>query len=148
MKFLVLCGLLAYCLIPCAAQQLGDIKAQGKLFGGYTTRTRLSTLTSTVLYTCASQVGQGGVPATCGGKRKKRAIVQVNMDPEEVQTDDLSSSHNIEERSAEDPKGKLFIALTTFTTITSTEFSTNQATTVSVSFSCLPLGDTVPPACG
>merc|ERR1711872_1027082 len=155
MKFLVVCSLVAYCLLlPCAAQNnaadqgLVEIKQQNqaRLFGGYSTRTRLSTLTSTFLYTCASVLQ---VTAVCQGKRKKRTAVMENLMPPNVENEELSSSHNIQERSAEErEKGKLFIALTTFTTLTTTEQFVNSATTVSISYSCLPLGDTIPPLCG
>jgi len=155
MKFLfVLCGLMGVCLLSCTAQinagsGLVEIRDgnQAKLFGGYTTRTRLSTLTSTMLYTCASALAQAAV---CGGKRKKRAAVMSDLQNAAVEIEELSSSqHNIEERSAdEDTKGKLFIALTSFTTLTTTQYLVNSATTVSISYSCLPLGGTIPPLCG
>jgi len=160
MKFLVVCGLMAYCLLSCTAelnQENGIIEAkqtnQAKLFGGYTTRTRLSTLTSTILKSCLSALANAAV---CAGKRRKRASVLADMQPLEVKNTELSSSnaiefddhpHNIEARSADDSKGKLFIALTSFTTITTTEYSVNAATTVSISYSCIPLGDTTPPLC-
>merc|ERR1739838_1021618 len=154
MKFLfVLCGLMGVCLLSCTAQinagsGLAEIRDgnQAKLFGGYTTRTRLSTLTSTMLYTCASTLANAAV---CGGKRKKRASVMPDLQISAVEKEELSPSHNIEERSAdEDTKGKLFIALTSFTTLTTTQFMVNSATTVSISYSCLPLGGTIPPLCG
>merc|ERR1712121_520177 len=90
MKFLVVCGLMAYCLLPCTAelnQEKGIIEPkqtnQAKLFGGYTTRTRLSTLTSTVLKSCLSALGDNAV---CKGRRRKRASVasvMADMQPSE-----------------------------------------------------------------
>ncbi|CAL4093981.1 unnamed protein product, partial [Meganyctiphanes norvegica] len=121
-------------------------EGQAKLFGGYTTRTRLSTLTSSTFFTCASVIGAS---TTCTGRRKRRALSMTNVEPQQnVEIEELSSSHNIEERSTNDDKGKLFIGLTTFTTITTTSYAVNTATTVSISYSCLPLGDTVPALCG
>ncbi|CAL4066463.1 unnamed protein product, partial [Meganyctiphanes norvegica] len=118
---------------------------EARLFGGYTTRTRLSTLTSSTFITCASALQQ---PAVCGGRRRRSLVLTNVVDPQmNVEFDELSSSYNIGDQSANDGKGKLFIALTTFTTITTTSYAVNTATTVSISYSCLPLGDTIPALC-
>ncbi|CAL4066464.1 unnamed protein product [Meganyctiphanes norvegica] len=150
MKFLIMCGLVAYCLLPCTAllnENFGlaeQGKNQAKLFGGYTTRTRLSTTTTTTFFTCALTLG------TAACRRKKRSIPDLHDDGE---IEELNSSlnmieHNIEKRSADGEKGKLFVALTTFTTITTTLFINNPATTVSISFSCAPSGVAQPAFCG
>merc|ERR1740137_247111 len=153
MKVLVALG--ALCIISCllrpaSSQQLPDGKNVGKLFGGYATRTRLSTLTSTVLYTCALTVENGVV---CTGRKKRGVRVLETIDDiQSLEKRSLDSTllDDPAQVVVSDPKevGKLFIALTTFTTITTTSFSVNKSTTVSLSFNCLPLGGTVADVCG
>merc|ERR1712179_219776 len=155
MKFLVAIG--ALCFVSCcflhqaSSQQLSDAKNVGKLFGGYSTRTRLSTLTSTILYSCASTIAQG---TTCGGKKRGlrtiddiQSLEKRSLDSSYDETGQLESNDAIETSDAKDEVGKLFIALTTFTTITTTSYTVNMSTTVSLSYVCLPLGGTVPAAC-
>ncbi|CAL4066785.1 unnamed protein product, partial [Meganyctiphanes norvegica] len=136
---------LACFLQPASSNQLADGKSVGRLFGGYSTRTRLSTLTSTLLFTCASVIKTG---ALCKGKKRsimgKRRIIN-HDDIGSLEKRSLDSSQDTLEppqldSSARDEVGKLFIALTTFTTITTTSFAYNMSTTVSISFSCMPLG--------
>merc|ERR1712142_1187161 len=77
---LALLGVLCFlsCILPQASsQEISDKKNVGKLFGGYSTRTRLSTLTSTVLYTCALTVA-GGV--ACSGRKKRNIRVLETLD--------------------------------------------------------------------
>merc|ERR1740137_280988 len=156
MKVLVALG--ALCIISCllrpaSSQQLPDGKNVGKLFGGYATRTRLSTLTSTVLYTCALTVAKGVV---CTGRKKRGVRVLETIDDIQSREERSLDSTLLDDPvqvSVSDPKGKdevgkLFIALTTFTTITTTSLSINKSTTVSLSFNCLPLGGTVADVCG
>merc|ERR1711962_528703 len=147
----------ALCIIVCilqptSAELLQEEGAkQTRLFGGYSTRTRLSTLTSTMLYSCASSVKKG---TTCGGRKKRRATTVVD-DNESLEKRSLDSSLNEKKQldssaveSKNDQVGRLFIAMTTFTTITTTSFTYNRSTTVSISYLCLPLGGTIPPVCG
>merc|ERR1712002_663225 len=159
MKVLGTIGVVCFlsCLLhQASSQELPEGKNVGKLFGGYSTRTRLSTLTSTILYTCASTVAQG---TTCSG-RKKRAVRTIedikslegrSLDASSDNSGDLLEGpqqiESSDRDSSADDVGKLFIALTTFTTITTTSFTVNMSTTVSVSYVCLPLGGTVPAAC-
>jgi len=150
----------AVCFLSCllhqtSSQELPEAKNVGKLFGGYSTRTRLSTLTSTILYTCASALGQA---ATCGGRKKRglrliddiQSVEKRSLDSSRDETTQLENnhaSHVIDTTNAKEDVGKLFIALTTFTTITTTSYTVNMSTTVSVSYLCLPLGGTVPAVC-
>merc|ERR1711962_983781 len=156
-KMKVLGAVGALCIIVCilqptSAELLQEEGAkQTRLFGGYSTRTRLSTLTSTMLYSCASSVKKG---TTCGGRKKRRATTVVD-DNESLEKRSLDSSldekKQLDSSAAEsknDQVGRLFIAMTTFTTITTTSFTYNRSTTVSISYLCLPLGGTIPPVCG
>jgi len=44
-------------------------------------------------------------------------------------------------------KEKLFVTLTTFSTMTTTEYYTNTATTVSISYACRPINEALPQGC-
>jgi len=159
-KMKVLGAVGALCIIVCilqptSAELLQEEGAkQTRLFGGYSTRTRLSTLTSTMLYSCASSVKKG---TTCGGRKKRRATTVVDdneslekrsLDSSLDENKQLASSTVDRAESKNDQVGRLFIAMTTFTTITTTSFTYNRSTTVSISYLCLPLGGTIPPVCG
>merc|ERR1711962_1581679 len=148
-----LCILVCF-LQPASAEQVQNGAAQvGWLFGGYSTRTRLSTLSSTIFYTCASSVKKG---TTCTGRKKRRVMADIEsietlskrpLDASQDESRQIRSS-GAELGDSKSNVGKLFIALTTFTTITTTSYATNMSTTVSISYDCLPLGGTILPSCG
>merc|ERR1711872_528714 len=135
-----LCILVCF-LQPASAEQVQNGAAQvGRLFGGYSTRTRLSTLTSTIFYTCASSVKKG---TTCTGRKKRRVMADIesieslSKRPLDASEDDSRQIRSSGAELGEDSKsnvGKLFIALTTFTTITTTAYTPNMSTTVSISY--------------
>ncbi|CAL4183437.1 unnamed protein product, partial [Meganyctiphanes norvegica] len=130
------------------------------IFGGYSTRTRFTTLTSTILYTCVTQLGGTG---SCGGRRKRSdTINRLNEDPTWENEQDMVSGRELESSVGLDGNklsrnefgygpglspAKFFLAITSFTTMTLTSFSTNKSTTVSVSFLCRPNFDGVPDNC-
>merc|ERR1711915_713820 len=128
-----LCILVCF-LQPASAEQVQNgAKQVGRLFGGYSTRTRLSTLTSTIFYTCASSVKKG---TTCTGRKKRRVMADIEsieslskrpLDASEDDSRQIRSSGAVVDDSKSNV-GKLFIALTTFTTITTTAYTTNMST--------------------
>jgi len=69
--------------------------------------------------------------------------------------DDLSSSQADAsdvsavraDESDDAQKQKLFVTLTTFSTMTTTEYYTNTATTVSISYACRPVNEPLPAGC-
>merc|ERR1711962_912308 len=136
-----LCILVCF-LQPASAEQVQNGAAQvGWLFGGYSTRTRLSTLSSTIFYTCASSVKKG---TTCTGRKKRRVMADIesieslSKRPLDASEDD---SRQIRSSGAElgDSKsnvGKLFIALTTFTTITTTDNTSIMRLTILLKSVC------------
>jgi len=44
-------------------------------------------------------------------------------------------------------EAKLFVTLTTFSTMTTTTYYTNTATTVSISYACRPVNEALPQGC-
>ncbi|XP_042873048.1 uncharacterized protein LOC122253803 [Penaeus japonicus] len=144
MKFLVIATALVVGLATASATLRDESEpatAAVKIIGGYTTKTRFSTLWSTTLKTCITQLGQN---AQCQGRRKREAKVMNEnlMAADTVREVLLDSSHidapaDIPEK-VEAAASKLFIPLNSFTTLTTTAFTENTATTVSVSFHCIP----------
>ncbi|XP_071538185.1 uncharacterized protein [Panulirus ornatus] len=105
-----------------------------------TTWTFLSSLTSTVPYTCYTT---GGATACSGRRRRRSKKLQLSIDDAQG-VDDLSSSgadeHSASERDDDDSslQDKFLFTLwkTSSTTVTITTFSTNRSVTVSVSIYC------------
>ncbi|KAK3892542.1 hypothetical protein Pcinc_003618 [Petrolisthes cinctipes] len=118
---------------------------QGKFFfKSYSTRTRtvISSLVSTVPYTCFSNVQ--AVTATCGGGRKlRRSKLFIQDSPLDTK---LYSSTGEEEPMPEEEKASEKFFFTIFRTLSSTAtvtvFSTNRSVTVSVSLMCTETGAT------
>ncbi|XP_047499952.1 uncharacterized protein LOC125046235 [Penaeus chinensis] len=144
MKFLIAATLLVLGLGRASSALVDESEsatAAVKILGGYATRTRFSVLSSTTFKTCITQVGQN---AQCQGRRKReaKAVNENLMAAENVREVLLDSSHDDQAVSVSAPEqkevGKLFVSLTTFTTLTTTTFFENTATTVSVSFHCIP----------
>merc|ERR1712002_79182 len=129
-----------------------DATVAAKLIGGYATRTRFSTITSSTFLTCVTTMGQGAACSTGRKKRDAKRLSDVMLTADSVDEVLLDSSRD--ERSVadvaneEEGKGKLFVALATFTTMTSTAFFDNTATTVSVSIHCIPPDGVNFPVCG
>merc|ERR1712002_501697 len=104
--------------------------------------TRFTTLASTTFSSCLTVLG---AKTECQGRKRRdllkklRSVGQTLEGLEDTQDDDsvvlgaLDSSKNFD-----DPEGKLFLSLTTFTTLTTTAFMENTATVVSISFACVP----------
>ncbi|XP_063595795.1 uncharacterized protein LOC134772687 [Penaeus indicus] len=144
MKFLIAATLLVLGLVTVSSALVDESDsgtAAVKILGGYATRTRFSVLSSTTFKTCITQLGQN---AQCQGRRKREAkVLNENlMAADNVREVLLDSSHDEQVVAVDVPEkkevGKLFVSLTTFTTLTTTTFFENTATTVSVSFHCIP----------
>merc|ERR1719427_1092971 len=122
-------------------QEEGKSPGQLRLFGGTSTATRYSTLTSTIFYSCVSALAATGA---CSGRKRRNVPTMVDLEALNGDAGDLASSQAdasdvVAFRVDEDndvQKEKLFVTLTTFTTMTTTEYSTNTATTVSISYAC------------
>ncbi|XP_047499514.1 uncharacterized protein LOC125045964 [Penaeus chinensis] len=89
--------------------------------------------------TCITELGQN---AKCQGRRKReaKAMNENLMAADSMREILLDSSHD--EKGAKVPETnnevKLFTGLESFTTMTTTAYTENTATTVSVSFHCIP----------
>ncbi|ROT85576.1 hypothetical protein C7M84_011488 [Penaeus vannamei] len=73
MKFLIVATLLALGVATASSALVDESEpatAAVKILGGYVTRTRFTTLFSTTLKTCITQVGQN---AQCQGRKKREA---------------------------------------------------------------------------
>ncbi|KAK7067845.1 hypothetical protein SK128_012476 [Halocaridina rubra] len=128
-----------------------ESKPEVKIFAGYITRTRFSVITSTSLASCLSALGSTG---QCGGRKKRSPILNIDDVDVEPSANDLEGSvdeHSLVKREAALPEnkdvGKLFVSLTTFTTHTTTSFTENTSTTVSMSFQCTPPDGNKMPFC-
>ncbi|XP_064110633.1 uncharacterized protein LOC135218333 [Macrobrachium nipponense] len=117
-----------------------------KIFAGYVTRTRFKVLTSSTLLSCISSLNQN---AKCGGRRRRSrpsnmegelSIMEpsIALDGSEGDVSVAKRDVSKQEAKADEDKGKLFVSLTTFTTMTTTSYTANTSTTVSVSFHCIP----------
>ncbi|XP_042890526.1 uncharacterized protein LOC122265336 [Penaeus japonicus] len=145
MKFATVAVILAVGLATATSSLVDESEpatATVKILGGYATRTRFSTISSTTLKTCITQLGQN---AQCQGRRKREAKVMNEnlMAADEMRDVLLESSQDQQQGVAvEVPEnkeaGKLFVSMNSFTTLTTTAFFENTATTVSVSFHCIP----------
>ncbi|XP_042210268.1 uncharacterized protein LOC121858099 [Homarus americanus] len=136
-----LAGLLVICLLGSVAASLPeDDKGEAKFFvKSYSTVTWtfLSSLTSTVPYTCFTT---DAAPEACPGRRRRR-VKKLSLD-----TDTDSAYHSLTSSSGDmikpedktSPEEKFFFTLwkTSSTTVTITTFSTNRSITVSASVMC------------
>ncbi|XP_037794988.1 uncharacterized protein LOC119590391 [Penaeus monodon] len=143
MKFLVIATVLVVGLATSSANLQDEIDpatADVKFIGSYLTRTRFSTLWSTTLKTCITQLGQN---AKCQGRRKREAkVMNENLLAADTMREILlDSSHDEKVVKVELPEktdaAKLFKVAASFTTLTTTAYTENTATTVSVSFHCI-----------
>ncbi|XP_069994132.1 uncharacterized protein [Penaeus vannamei] len=142
MKFCIIATLLAVGLAASSADLQDESgTADGKFIAGYVTRTRFSTLWSTTLKTCYTQLGQN---ALCQGRRKREAkVLNENLMAADTMRDVLLDSSQDEKAPEvklrdETEAAKLFNYKQSFTTMTYTSTTENTATTVSVSFHCVP----------
>ncbi|XP_071537802.1 uncharacterized protein [Panulirus ornatus] len=106
-----------------------------------TTWTFLSSLTSTIPYTCYT-TGAANPPACMGRRRRRAKKLKLNLD-DAFEMDEISSSSDGQVLAGEEEDGysnkeKFFFTLwrTSSTTFTITTFSTNRSVTVSVSVFC------------
>jgi len=139
--------------LPATFAELQEEKSepgQLRLFGGTTTATRYSTLTSTIFYSCVSSLK---VTSACTGRKRRNVARMVDLEALDAGVEgDLSSSQvepsEIAVRAEDEAKeAKLFVTLTTFSTMTTTEYYTNTATTVSISYACRPVNEALPAGC-
>ncbi|XP_069994131.1 uncharacterized protein [Penaeus vannamei] len=144
MKFLIVATLLALGVATASSALVDESEpatAAVKILGGYVTKTRFTTLFSTTLKTCITQVGQN---AQCQGRKKReaKALNENLMAADNVREVLLDSSQGEKVEAVEVPEqeeaGKLFVSLNSFTTLTTTDTVENTATTVSISFHCIP----------
>jgi len=138
--------------LPAASAELQEEKSPGqlRLFGSTATATRYSTLTSTIFYSCVSSLK---VTSACTGRKKRNVARMVDLEALDAGVEGELSSSQVEPSEiavrAEDEakEAKLFVTLTTFSTMTTTEYYTNTATTVSISYACRPVNEALPAGC-
>jgi len=132
-----------------AALKNDDVSPQGqlRLYGAASTQIRLSTMTTTVLYSCVLELSTVATCKESKRRRRRRSQAMKHLDEKainDMDSEELGSSQNPEVAVGNGEKeGRIFIALTTFTTLTSTATATNTATTVSVSYLCAPPGEDI-----
>jgi len=67
------------------------------------------------------------------------------LESSQADASDVAAIRAVED--ADTQKEKLFVTLTTFSTMTTTEYYTNTATTVSISYACRPINEALPQGC-
>ncbi|XP_027220247.1 uncharacterized protein [Penaeus vannamei] len=132
-----------------------------RVVAAYTTRTAivLTTLTTTVPFTCANQFGTN----VCQKRRYRRMVhIDKNLDAADDIDALLAGSKNAPDSlddqeearlkreladADRDPRIALTVWSTTSSTFTYTSESTNTGTTFSISYYCTAVGASLPPAC-
>ncbi|XP_042858777.1 uncharacterized protein LOC122244874 [Penaeus japonicus] len=158
MKWLLLGAVVAGVLALSHARSDDD----ARVVAAYTTRTviTLTTLTTTVPYTCANYFGANA----CQKRRYRRfnnidkdltagddfdPILGSTLDSAPESLDDLEDARLKRELADanRDPRIALTVWSTTSSTFTYTSESTNLSTTFSLSYYCTAVGASFPPAC-
>ncbi|XP_042883749.1 uncharacterized protein LOC122260500 [Penaeus japonicus] len=121
----------------------------GRIVAAFSTKTAFTftTSTTTVPYTCIS----GDLPTAVCTKRRLRRTAPIG-DLRAGYDMALDSSLDTDEATETDENREARVALTFWSTLSSTftitSTSTNSATTFSISFYCTITGANYPPACG